>query len=355
MDKANVFRSSSFHMDEGDILHMLFLDEDGVQIDVDLWNVDTDTETLPDTPTSLPASDITDSSFTANWYFNENTTGFYLDVATDSAFTAMVVGYNNLNVLNVNSYSVVGLSSSTEYFYRIRAYNNTGTSGNSNSLSAITATGVVTDIDGNIYTEVVIGTQVWMVENLKTTKYKDGTPIPDLTLNADWIAEDGTLGHDGAYCWYNNNIANKADYGGLYNWYAVNNAHGLAPSGWNIPTKADLELLFATIGGIHTPGLWDDAGGILKEIGITHWDAPNSGAIDTYGFKLLGGGSRIWWGGFMEQLLYATLWMSTDNDIDYPYDPELAYWSEIPYNDDWASTGYPRKQTGCSIRCMRYI
>jgi hypothetical protein len=135
MNKANVFRSSEFHMDENDILHMLFLDEDGVQIDVDLWNVDTDTETLPDTPTSLPASDITDSSFTANWYFNENTTGYRLDVSTSSTFATYVGIYQNLDVGNVNSYDIIGLGAGSSYYYRLRAYNDFGDSGNSNTIS----------------------------------------------------------------------------------------------------------------------------------------------------------------------------------------------------------------------------
>lgn len=109
-------------------------------MDVDLWSSETTTETLPDAPTVLDASDITSVSFTANWYFNENTTGYYLDVATDSAFTAMVAGYNNLNVGNVNSYSVIGLMAGSDYYYRIRAYNDAGISANSDSVYSKTTT-----------------------------------------------------------------------------------------------------------------------------------------------------------------------------------------------------------------------
>lgn len=107
-------------------------------MDVDLWSAETTTETIPDAPTALDASDITDSSFTANWYFNENTTGYYLDVATDSAFTSIVAGYNNLDVGNVNNYSVIGLDDTILYYYRVRAYNSSGTSTSSNTIMATT-------------------------------------------------------------------------------------------------------------------------------------------------------------------------------------------------------------------------
>src|SRR5664279_2133742 len=86
---------------------------------------------------------------------------------------------------------------------------------------------VVTDIDGNVYTTVTIGTQVWMVENLKTTKYNDGTSIPNITDGAAWES----LTTPG-YCFYNNEAANKTTYGALYNWYTVNSSK-LAPTGWH--------------------------------------------------------------------------------------------------------------------------
>lgn len=95
----------------------------------------------------------------------------------------------------------------------------------------------VKDIDGNIYTTVTIGTQVWMVENLKTTKYNDGTNIPNVTANAEWYNLDSP-----GYCWYDNNGANKITYGALYNWYAGNSGK-LAPTGWHVPTEAEWETL----------------------------------------------------------------------------------------------------------------
>lgn len=92
----------------------------------------------------------------------------------------------------------------------------------------------------------------------------------------------------GAYCWYNNDIANKAIYGGLYNWHAVDNAHGLAPTGWRVPSNDDWSILVTFLGGDMV------AGGKLKEIGTTHWDTPNTGATDEYGFLGLPEGIREW-------------------------------------------------------------
>ena len=87
----------------------------------------------------------------------------------------------------------------------------------------------ITDKDGNVYTSVTIGTQVWMVENLKTTKYNDGTPIPNVTDNTEWSNLTTP-----AYCWYDNDITKKNPYGALYNGYAVRTGK-LCPTGWHVP------------------------------------------------------------------------------------------------------------------------
>src|SRR5665648_943598 len=107
-----------------------------------------------------------------------------------------------------------------------------------------TPSGTVTDIDGNVYKTVTIGTQVWMAENLKTTKYRNGDPIPNITDATAW-----TNLTTGAYC-NNNNDANYATtYGRLYNWYAVNDIRNIAPAGWHIPTKAEWTTLTTYLGG----------------------------------------------------------------------------------------------------------
>ena len=105
-------------------------------------------------------------------------------------------------------------------------------------------TGTVTDIDGNTYKTVQIGTQTWMAENLRTTKYNDGEAIPYVTDNSVWVKLETP-----AYCYYNNDISNKKMFGALYNWYTVNTGR-LCPSGWHVPTDAEWTTLAITWGAI---------------------------------------------------------------------------------------------------------
>ncbi len=140
--------------------------------------------------------------------------------------------------------------------------------------------GTVKDADGNVYTTVSIGEQVWMVENLKTTKYNDGTEIFPEPDNAKWAALQ-----KGAYCWYNNDDKNKTPYGALYNFYAVETGK-LCPIGWHVPGDEEWKTLEAFLGGELI------AGGELKEKGTTHWGAPNVGATNGAGFTALPGGYR---------------------------------------------------------------
>ena len=147
----------------------------------------------------------------------------------------------------------------------------------------------VVDKDNNIYLTVVIGSQEWIVENLKVTQYADGSPIANITDNALWAADT-----TGAYCYYNNDVANKADYGALYNWYAVDNAAGLVhltrngvyEADWRVPTAADWLALVTLLGGNAV------AGGKLKSVGYDYFDVPNTGATDEYGFRGRAGGNR---------------------------------------------------------------
>jgi uncharacterized protein (TIGR02145 family) len=145
---------------------------------------------------------------------------------------------------------------------------------------------LVNDVDGNTYTTLKIGNHTWMLQNLSTTKYQDGTTIPNLTAALDWSAEDGSPLHNGAYCWNNNDIANKPIYGALYNWYALNGPVSIAPKGWHVATKYDYDDLITFLGGISI------AGGKLKQIGTSNWTGPNTGATDTYEFTALPGGYR---------------------------------------------------------------
>jgi uncharacterized protein (TIGR02145 family) len=162
------------------------------------------------------------------------------------------------------------------------------------------SSGTVTDADGNVYHTVKIGAQVWTVENLKTTKYNDGTAIPLETDSVTW-SNRTTPG----YCWYNNDPGTyKSTYGALYNWYAVNTGK-LAPIGWHVPTDSEWSVLTTHLGGASV------AGGKLKEAGTTHWASPNTGATNETGFSALPGGSRYSNGAFSSLGFYGSWWSST--------------------------------------------
>ena len=155
----------------------------------------------------------------------------------------------------------------------------------------------VTDIDGNQYNTVIIGTQEWMKENLNVSKYSDGTPIPQVTDPTAWSNLT-----TGAWCYYNNDTSLGNTYGKMYNWYAVAgiwqaesnpptsaeiaSRKSLAPSDWNVPSVADWSSLFYYLGGNSV------AGGKMKEAGLNHWLDPNTDATNSSGFTGLPGGYR---------------------------------------------------------------
>jgi uncharacterized protein (TIGR02145 family) len=138
----------------------------------------------------------------------------------------------------------------------------------------------ITDVDGNVYNEIVIGSQTWMKENLKTTKFNDGTPIPLIISNNDWKYSLSASG----YCWYNNDISNKNIYGALYNWPSII-TNNLCPIGWHVPTKSDWSILTTFLGGLSV------AGGKMKETGTMHWSL-NIVATNESNFTALPGGFR---------------------------------------------------------------
>ncbi len=153
-------------------------------------------------------------------------------------------------------------------------------------------TDTVTDIDGNLYKTIVIGGNTWMAENLRTTKFRDGTAIPLVTAEAEWAGLTGA-----AYCWPENNATNKSTYGGFYNGYAVFDSHGLCPTGWHIPSDGDWIDLELELGMPQGEAYLDairaetqNVGGKLKA--TVNWDAPNLGANNSSDFTAYGTGYR---------------------------------------------------------------
>ena len=249
--------------------------------------------------------------------------------------TTEAVGSNNFTS------SITELMPSTTYYVRAYATNSVGTS-YGNSLQFTTAS--ITDIDGNIYHQVNIGTQVWMVENLKTTHYRNGDPITNVTDNNLW--ENLT---SGAYCNYENNTNNAANYGRLYNWYAVKDPRNIAPIGWHVPSDSEWQILIDYLGGN------DVAGTKLKESGTVHWQNVTSGADNSSGFTALPGGCHDGMNTFVgnhefyEINICGFWWSATENtaNINCVWVRCMASGSGGVSNDPY------NKNMGFSVRCIK--
>ena len=192
--------------------------------------------------------------------------------------------------------------------------------------------GTVTDIEGNSYHTVTINDQIWMVENLKTTKYNDGTSIPLITSAIAW--EGSTTP---GYCWYNND---QATYGALYNWHVVNTGK-LAPTGWRVATDTEWLLMSTYLGGQNA------AGAKLKEAGTTHWIAPNTGATNETGFTALPSGIRYIMAGYTNVGEATTWWTSSDSTAT------TAVVYGIQYNYTKLVREEQYKWVGYSVRCIK--
>lgn len=190
----------------------------------------------------------------------------------------------------------------------------------------------VVDIDGNVYNTVTIGTQVWMAENLKTTKLNDGTDIPLVTDDTEW----SNLTTPG-YCWYGNYEAffNLNHYGALYNEYAVSSGK-LCPTGWHVPNDEEWETLIIFLG-------LDSAGGKLKETGTTNWASPNTGATNETSFAALPGGYRnSYYNDFQKFRQRGYYWSSSVGSS----------WAVYYYTTDVMNICMSRTD-GVSVRCIR--
>lgn len=237
-----------------------------------------------------------------------------------------------------------GLSDGVTYYERAYATNSVGTV-YGNQVSFTTPLNV-TDIDGNVYHAVTIGTQTWMIENLKTTRYNDGSSIPLVASSSSWAASSNP-----AYCWYNNDITNyKTAYGALYNWYAVNTGK-LAPVGWHVATNVEWTTLENYV--ITHLGTSQSEGKALAA--TTNWNVSTSTGDIGYdltknnssGFSAVPGGNRIDNGAFYAIGTNGIWWSSTETDASFALARNLSnYYSEV-------SRGSGSKQNGFSVRCIR--
>lgn len=182
--------------------------------------------------------------------------------------------------------------------------------------------------------EVRIGKQVWMTKNLNVSRYRNGDPIPQVTNPSQW----GTL-TTGAWCYYENNTSNGKVYGKLYNWYAVNDPRGLAPTGYHVPTDAEWSLLTDYLGGENM------AGAQLKS--ITGWEDYPTFVNNATGFTALPGGHCLWAQQFGSIGTNGFWWSSTGHD-------DVDGWIRILFFDQIRiERGYLPKTSGFSVRCVK--
>lgn len=191
---------------------------------------------------------------------------------------------------------------------------------------------------------VRIGTQVWLTKNLNVTRYRNGDRIPQVKDPTKWSNLT-----TGAWCWYNNDSATyAATYGRLYNWYAVNDPRGLAPTGWHVPSDAEWTTLSTFLGGEAA------AGGKMKttgtiEAGTGLWFAPNQGATNSSRFAGLPGGNRFSNGPFLFIGAYGYWWSSTENERF-----STSAWNRSLYYEVGSiRRGFSTKHHGFSVRCVR--
>lgn len=231
------------------------------------------------------------------------------------------------------SCEVTGLLSGTTYYVRAYATNSAGTA-YGNELNFNTYADPVSDIDGNVYKAVKIGDQIWMGENLRTTKFTDGTPITNVVDNNSWATAGA------AFCWYNNDQNFKPTYGALYNWLAVSTGV-LCPVGWHIPSDSEWTTLELFLGVEY-------AGIRLKEAGFTHWlpYVSSDGYANSTYFTALPGGHRNRLGTY-EGMGYTGWWWSLTeyNSIIYLREIDYQLWSIERFLAD--------KNNGLSVRCIK--
>jgi uncharacterized protein (TIGR02145 family) len=220
------------------------------------------------------------------------------------------------------SSSLIGLTASSMYYVKAYATNSAGT-GYGNAVSFTTAPSTTCS-------------QVWMTTNLDVTTYRNGDPIPQVTDPTQWAGLT-----TGAWCYNNNDPANGAIYGKLYNWYAVNDSRGLAPQGWHIPSDAEWTTLSTCLGGEIV------AGGAMKEVGTTHWSTPNTGASNSSGFAGLPGGYRGYSGMFANVGGFGSWWSSTESGASAAWFRYLTYGvGDLGRDGDYETSGF-------SVRCLR--
>ncbi len=205
----------------------------------------------------------------------------------------------------------------------------------------------VTDIDGNTYQTIIINGQEWMAENLRTTKYANGDPIPNVTDANQWSNLT-----TGAWVHYNNDSQYENSYGKLYNWHAVDDSRNVCPTGWHVPSDNEWSTFINYLDPNADGGNVNNiAGGKMKNTGIQYWQSPNVDATNESGFLGLPGGARRSDNGvFVSIGNSCSWWSSTEYDDKEPFN---AWHRSLGYLLGSAGRYRSNKNFGFSIRCIK--
>lgn len=277
---------------------------------------------------------------TSSIYFTKGQSIQFKDISINSPTSWLWDFGDNTTSTSQNpshTYNVTG-----NYTISLTAYNDFGNTTKTMNIPVAETVETVTDIDKNVYHTVVIGSQTWMVENLKTTRYRNGDRIPNPTQNSSW--ESSTTG---AYCYYKNDADYAKTYGCLYNWYAVNDSRNIAPAGWHIPSDAEWKQLGMALGmtqsQVNEYGYFSNTQG-TKMKATFNWNDCNG--TNSSGFTALPGGYRLPLG-FSYIGEYGFWWSSTGNNTDSAWNIRIGCFSPDVNNY------YSEKWNGYSVRCIK--
>lgn len=237
--------------------------------------------------------------------------------------------------------NLTNLLSNKTYYLRAYATNSSGTIyGNEFSFITLQPIAIVFDT-------VKICNQVWSVQNLNVTTYSNGDPIPQVTNSSSWQSLNS-----GAWCWYNNDSVTYGVYGKLYNWYAVTDPRGLAPAGWHVPSDHEWNVLTKCLDNTADTtcscASSTIAGGMMKEVGYSHWQFPNTAATNSSGYTALPGGLRSNSGTFFYGGTSSVWWTTTASTASYAWN------RSIYYADGALTRGYDNYfGSGFSVRVVK--
>ncbi len=301
---------------------------------------------------TIPAngSSIYENTFSFNWKDISGAYVYEIQIDTSSSFSNPIIYKKNLasSKFTVPEGIAPGLGPDM-FFWRVRSANRLGEH-TAWSTPWWFLWWLVLDVDGNIYTSVKIGSQIWMAENLKVIHYRNGDPIPYVPDDYDWEWLIRSAGD--AYCDCDGNSIKSVTYGRIYNGYAVSDSRKIAPSGWHIPTDdewKELEIFLGmsqeSVDSVLFRG--SDEGGKLKVTGTLHWKSPNTGATDEYGFAALGAGGRNSYSVYRIYREEGWFWA-------YKEGAEKPYWNRrLRFDEARISRSAGFGRSGYSIRCIK--